>query len=208
MPVYKENKTLQDINVGLKNVDSRYWQTHVYQYWIPAGESLSAKVPFIMYLPNDSAGYFNNQSYSLPVNIISTNTTSTIELSQPMSKLKNGIAIYINRVFAVTTAGKPSIITFSPNTPFNVPGWYGVQMTINLTNPVKLVKNTFSTSQRIATMKTSNNGTSSSLHVKAVDDSHITFLGNLSGKQGSTAIADLSGVVGAFYYIIDKIEAY
>ncbi len=203
MPVYKLNKTLNAINTHTKDVDQRYIDNLVYSATIPVGDLLYP-TSFVMWRKADQNSYYTNAiKKPAPVSIV---TTNSIELTKPLSKLKNGIRIYVNQILSVTSDNYAwTILNFTKGHSFNLPVWGG--MSSNFDQPVEISKGSFN-SPVLAAQLTGSSIAVNPMYVKQLDDTHITFYGGSNDSQGSTAVNEGTYNGAVWYYVVNKIEAY
>lgn len=204
MPEYRGSIKIGDAYIGGKKVSKKYRGNNLfYSSTIPVGTLLYPE-PFVMWPKYDTDSFHAMATGPSPIKVIQT---SSIELPKPLSKLKTGIKIYINRLLALETSYPSAsfkVYSFSKGQSVNYTG-LGT-MTSNIAQPIILPKGSFNANVLVAGFTYV--GFGQKVYVKQLDDTHITFFGGIGIKQGDTAFDDGSSNTGVWYFIIDKIEAY
>ncbi|MGF7436744.1 hypothetical protein [Lentilactobacillus senioris] len=188
--------------------------TMVWDGKTPPNTQMVMKEPFFMLQP--SSNYWNGIA-DKPTNYMVSN--GNIELTAPISKLKNGIQIIINHVIGLLSYnagasninGGYKIFEFGSTNSVSNGSLFTCKIQTARTINLSLDKLT-SEWQSIATMSVTNPWNRTfDIYIKAVDDTHITFKsgGNDGSPMTGTPLDDLSGTsYGAYYLMIDSIKSY
>lgn len=182
MPVYKLNKTLSAINTHTKDVDDRYWKTHVYESAVPIGTVLwDLKKAFV----NSGSTSQFNQNYFI------ISPSATVQLSKPLSKTKNGI------IFNFKYMSLSSQANLSPNiVSVKLPKKSSGQINLGAFKPdntLWLISPT-------------------TVYANIIDDTHLYFSVMLYGSSSevhsyTTSLGEDSHSL-AWYFLLDSITAY
>lgn len=197
MPVYKQNKNLEVITSNLKNVDDRYWETHVYKSYTPTNTPIATITENTLYYVYTGGQKIPKLSNTNPVN------NAQVALNVPISKLRNGLKVHFN---------VSQVITFIPGTAIlkslsesDVPGLTipeNVALTTADLTAKKEVKIPLVHGPGVFDLET--------ITVRATDTTHVQFhsYGNYGNFLNSTLLTTNRNTGYDTYLLVDSITAY